>query len=117
MGESRKEQAPKESLTQGKKKGMSRHAHSEAMLDQARTGVELRRHPEESERAGQPWETASVQEIMETRSKDLLVEVRWSVEARGILSSAFENVIGESGSVRHLVSTTEVEIRDIDPTA
>ena len=37
--------------------------------------------------------------IRETRSKDLLVEV-----------------IRESGSIRHLVPTVEVEILDIDPT-
>ena len=34
----------------------------------------------------------------------------------GRLDSAFRDVVGESGSVRHLVPTVEVEIMDIDLT-
>ena len=54
--------------------------------------------------------------IRETRTKDLLVEVKCAAEDRGRLNSAFRDVVGESGSVHHLVPTIEVEIMDIDPT-
>ena len=54
--------------------------------------------------------------IRETRTKDLLVEVKCAAEDRGRLDTAFRDVVGESGSVRHLVPTVEVEIMDIDPT-
>ena len=37
------------------------------------------------------------------------------MEDRGRLDSAFRDVVGESGAVRHLVSTAEVEILDIVP--
>ena len=53
--------------------------------------------------------------IRETRTKDLLVEVKCTAENRGRLDSALRGAVGESGSVRHLVPTTEVEILDVDP--
>ena len=53
-------------------------------------------------------------EIRETRTKDLLVEVKCTAEDRGRLDSAFRDVVGPSESVRHLVPTVEVEILDID---
>ena len=34
----------------------------------------------------------------------------------GRLESVFRDVVGESGSVSHLVPTVDVEIMDIDPT-
>ena len=37
--------------------------------------------------------------IRETRTKDLLVEVKCAAENRGRLDSAFRGVVGESGSV------------------
>ena len=54
--------------------------------------------------------------IRETRTKDLLVEVKCTAEDRGRLDSAFRDVVGKCGSVRHLVRTVEVEITYIDPT-
>ena len=47
-------------------------------------------------------------------TKVLLVEVKCGVENRGSLDSAFRGVVGESGSVCHLVPMVEVEIMDID---
>ena len=55
-------------------------------------------------------------EIRETRTKDLLFEVRCAAKDRGSLDSIFRCVVGETGSVRHLVPTVEVEILGIDPT-
>ena len=55
--------------------------------------------------------------IPETRMKDLLVEVNCAAEDRGRLDSAFRDVVGESGSVRHLVPAVKLEIVDINPTA
>ena len=54
--------------------------------------------------------------IREASTKDLLVEVKCAVEDIEKLGSAFRDVVGESGSVHHLVHTVEVEILDIDPT-
>ena len=54
--------------------------------------------------------------IRETRTTDLLVEVKCTAENRGRLHSAFRGDFAESGSVHHLVSTVEMEILDVDPT-
>ena len=54
--------------------------------------------------------------VRETRTKYLLAEVKFAAENRERLDSAFRGVVGESGSVRHLVPTIEVEILDVDPT-
>ena len=54
--------------------------------------------------------------IRETRTKDLLVEIKCAAADRGKLDSAFRDAVGESGSVLHLVPMVEVEILDVDPT-
>ena len=54
--------------------------------------------------------------VRETRTKDLLVEIKCAVKDRGRLDSTFRDVVEETGSVRHLVPTIEVKILDIDPT-
>ena len=54
--------------------------------------------------------------IRETRTKDLLVEIKCDAKDRVRLDSAFCEVIGETRFVRHLVPTGEVDILDIDPT-
>ena len=59
---------------------------------------------------------AKVGVIRESRTKDLLVELKCKVKHRVSLDSAFREAIGAAGSVRHLVPTVEVEILDIDPT-
>ena len=53
--------------------------------------------------------------VRETRTKDLLVEIKCAAKDRGRLDSAFRDVVRETGSVRHLVPTNEVDILDIDP--
>ena len=55
--------------------------------------------------------------IKETRTKDLLVEVKCAAKDRGRLDSAFRDIVEETGFVRHIIPTVEVEILDIDPTA
>ena len=55
---------------------------------------------------------ATVQGIRETRSKDLLVELKCSTKSRG----SFREVIGARGTVRHLIPRIEVEIADLEPT-
>ena len=56
-----------------------------------------------------------VREIRETRTKDLLVEIKCAAGDRGNLDSAFRDAVGESGSVCHLVPMVEVQILDVDP--
>ena len=58
---------------------------------------------------------ATVQGIKETRSKDLLVELRWSTKSKGRLDTAFKEAVGSRGTVRHLIPRIEVEISDLDP--
>ena len=53
--------------------------------------------------------------IRETRTKDLLIEVKCAAENRKRLNSAFHDMVGETGSVRYFVPRAEVEILDIDP--
>ena len=50
--------------------------------------------------------------IRETRSKNLLVELKCSKEGKGRRDTAFKEVIGASGTVRHLIPRIEVEIAD-----
>ena len=57
----------------------------------------------------------TVHGIRETRSKDLLVELKCSKEGRARLDTALKEVIGASGTVRHLIPRIEVEIADIEP--
>ena len=57
----------------------------------------------------------TVQGIRETRSKDLLVELKCYKEGRGWLDTALNEVHGVSGIVRHLIPRIEVEIADIEP--
>ena len=59
---------------------------------------------------------ATVQGIRETRSKDLLVELKCSTKSRGRLDTAFKEAVVARGTVRHLISGIEVEIADLEPT-
>ena len=59
----------------------------------------------------------TVHGIRETRSKDLLVEMRCAEKDRDRLDSVFRDVTGEQGTVRHLVPMILVEILDLDFTA
>ena len=58
---------------------------------------------------------ATVQGIRETRSKDLIVELKCSKKDRERLDTAFKEAVGASGIVRHLIPRIEVEIADLDP--
>ena len=60
--------------------------------------------------------SATVQQIREMRSKALLVELKCSKEGKGRPDAAFKEVIGASGTVRHLIPKIEVEIADIEST-
>ena len=53
--------------------------------------------------------------IRETRSKDLLVELKCSKEGRGQLNSTLKEVICSRGTVFHLIPRTEVVVTDIEP--
>ena len=55
---------------------------------------------------------ATVQGIRETRSKDLLVELKCPKNSRGRLDTAFKEAV----AVRHLIPRIEVEIADLEPT-
>ena len=59
---------------------------------------------------------ATVQGISDTRSKDLPVELKCSIKSRGRLETAFKEVIGVKGTVRHLIPRIEVDITDLEPT-
>ena len=57
----------------------------------------------------------TVQGIRESHFKDLLVELKCSAENRERLNSAFYEVVGASGSVRHLIPMIELEVSGIGP--
>ena len=57
----------------------------------------------------------TVHGIRETRSKDLLVELKCSKGGRGRLDTALKEVIGAIGTARHLIPRIEVEIADTEP--
>lgn len=54
--------------------------------------------------------------VRQTRSGDVLIEVKSEGEGRSKLSSAIRGAVGEAGYVRELVPRTEVEILDLDET-
>ena len=58
----------------------------------------------------------TVQGIRETRSKGLLVEIGCAAKDRDRLDSVFWDVVGEQGTVHHLVPIIQVKILDLDPT-
>ena len=57
----------------------------------------------------------TVHGIRETRSKDLLVELKCSTEGRGRLDTALKEVNGARGTVGHLISRIKVEIAGMEP--
>ena len=59
---------------------------------------------------------ATVQGIRETRSKDLLVKLKCSTKSREKIDTAFKEVVGARGTVRHLIPRIKVEIADLEPT-
>ena len=57
----------------------------------------------------------TVQGVRETRSGDLLVELKCSADEKGRLNSSFCEVFGHGGSIRYLIPWIEVEISEIEP--
>ena len=57
---------------------------------------------------------ATAQGIRETRSKDLIVELKCSKKDRERLDTVLKESVGASGTVRHLIPRIEVEIADLD---
>ena len=57
----------------------------------------------------------TVHGIRDTRSIDLLIELKCSKEGRGRLDTSLKEVFAASGTVRHLIPRIEVEIADIEP--
>ena len=89
---------------------------SEAMLIKPAEGISYASILRDLERRVNPDELGvTVQGIREKRSKDLLVELKCPKEGRWRLDSAFQEAIGISGTVLHLVTRIEVETTDLDP--
>ena len=94
-----------------------KRAHSEAVIIKPVEGVSYAAILKNLKSRVNPEELGvKVGGIRETRTKDLLVEIKCAAGDRGKLDSAFRDAVGESGSVRHLVPMVEVEILDVDPT-
>ena len=95
----------------------SRCARPEALLIKPAEGMCYATILRELKKRVNPDELgATVQGIRETRSKDLLVELKCSTKSRGRLDTAFKGAVGASGMVRHLIPRIEVEIADLEPT-
>ena len=112
----RKSLRKKKPKPEPKKLDWPRRAHPEAVLIKPTEGVsyaaiskDLKKHVKSDELG------VTVHGIRETRSKDLLVELKCSKEGRGRLDTALKEVIGASGTVRHLIPRIVVEIVDIEP--
>ena len=94
-----------------------RRARPEAVLIKPAEGMSYATILRELKKRVNPDELgATVQGIREMRSKDLLVEMKCSAKSRGRLDTAFKEVIGARGTVRHLIPRIEVEIVDLEPT-
>ena len=95
----------------------SRCARPEAVLIKPAEGMSYATIFSELKKRVNPDELgATVQGIRETRSKNLLVELKWSTKSRGRLDTAFKEAVGARGTVRHFIPRIEVEIADLDPT-
>ena len=94
-----------------------RRARPEAVLIKPAEGMSYASILRELKQSVNPEELgATVQGIRETRSKDLLVELKCSTKCRGRLDTAFKEAVGAKGTVRHLIPRIEVEITDLEPT-
>ena len=93
-----------------------RRARSEAVLIKPAEGMSYASILRELRKRVNPDELgATVQGIRETRSKDLLVELKCFRKSRGRLDTAIKEAVGSRGTVRHLIPRIEVEIADLDP--
>ena len=90
---------------------------SEAVLIKPEEGMSYASILRELKKSVNPEELgATVQGIRETRSRDLLVELKCSTKSRGSLDTDFKEAVGSRGLIRHVIPRIEVEIADLDPT-
>ena len=95
----------------------SRRARPEAVLNKPAEGMSYASILRELKKRVIPDELgATVHGIGETRSKDLLVELKCSTKSREKIDTAFKEVVGARGTVRHVIPRIEVEIADLEPT-
>ena len=100
-----------------KKPERPKRARSEAVIIKPAEGVSYAAILKNLKSCVNPEELGvRIGRICETRTKGLLIEMKCTAENRGRLDSAFRDAVGESGLVRHLVPTVEVEILNVDPT-
>ena len=108
----KKKEEKKLSRTQEK----SRRAHPEAVLIKPAEGMSYASILRGLKKRVNPDELGTtVQGIRETRSKELIVELKCSKNDRERLDTAFKEVFGASGTMPHLIPWIEVEIADLDP--
>ena len=101
---------------EAKKPNWPRRARAEAVLTKTTEGVSYAAILKDLKKHVKPDELGvTVHGIRETRSKDLLVELKCSKEGRGRLDTALKEVIGAGGTVRHLIPRIDVEIADVEP--
>ena len=101
----RKRKAKKPSKTPEK----PRRARPEAVLIKPAEGMSYASILRDLKKRVNPGElSATVQGIWETRSKDLLVELKCSTKSRGRLDTAFKEAVGARGTVRHLIPRIEI---------
>ena len=99
-----------------KKPDRPRRARPEEVLIKPTEGVSYAAILKDLKKHVKPDELGvTVHGIREARSKDLLVELKYSKDGRGRLDTALKEVIGASGTVRHLIPRIEVEIADAEP--
>ena len=93
----------------------SRRACPEAVLIKLTEGVSYAAILKDLKKHVKPDELGvTVHGIKQTRSKDLLVELKCSKEGRRRLDTTLKKVIGAKGIVRPLIPRIEVEIADIE---
>ena len=95
----------------------SRFVRPEAVINKPAEGMSYSSILPELKKRVNPDELgATVQGIRETRSKDLLVELKCSTKSRKKIDNAFKEVVGARGTVHHLIPRIKVEIADREPT-
>ena len=112
----RKSLRKKKPKPDAKKPDWPKRARPEAVLIKPTEGVSYAAILKDLKKHVKPDELGfTVHGIRERRSKDLLVELKCSKEGRRRLDTALKEVIGASGTDRHLIPRIEVEIADIEP--
>ena len=90
---------------------MLRRARPEAVLIKPSEGVNYAAILRDPKKRVKPYEIGvTVYGIREKHSKNLLVELKCSKGGRGRLDTAFKEVIGARGTLRHLIPRMKIEI-------